>query len=213
MKVSIRTHSIQQSAGLATLAILMAATTAMALEPIPDETEKLKACEKNLCTMILTKDAAGDDLTCDISKTWAKDKISKGAKEKSLDWGFGDARCTLDLTVARQAIVASLTEKTHDLKIPEQKVKCQIERNDEVTPINVSLAPKVTFKDGKAHKAWLNIGKIEAPAVVKGAIWTAAKLEDNFGLFHSEIISEINDFVHNECAKRYPDVTAQAQTE
>lgn len=181
---------------------------AFALEAVKDEEARLKACEKDLCTMILTKEASGDDLSCQITKTWEKEKISKGAKEKSLDWGFGDARCALDLTVARGNIISSLTEATHELKIDEQTVKCEIERNEEVTNINVSLAPKVTFKDGKAEKAWLNIGKIEAPAVVKGAIWTAAKLEDNFGLFHSDIIEEINDFVHNECAKRYPDVTA-----
>lgn len=188
---------------------LMALTTsANALEAIPDEAEKLKACEKNLCTMILTKEASGDDLTCGVSKTWAKEKISKGAESKSIDWGFGDARCSLDISVPRNDIVSSLTKQAYDLEVPEQSVKCEIERGEEVTPINVSLAPKVTFKDGKAHKAWLNIGKIEAPAVVKGAIWTAAKLEDNFGLFHSDIIDEVNDFIHNECAKRYPDVTA-----
>lgn len=194
---------------LATIAAVTAAGSAIALEAIPDEKEKLKACEKSICTMILTKDATGDDLTCAISKTWAKDKISKGAKEKSIDWGFGDARCSLGLEVERATIVKSLTEKTHDLVMPEHTVKCEIERGEEVTPINVALAPKVTFKDGKAHKAWLNIGKIEAPAVVKGAIWTAAKLEDNFGLFHGDIIEEINDFVHKECAKRYPDVAAK----
>ncbi|MEO1204901.1 MAG: hypothetical protein AAFV45_01080 [Pseudomonadota bacterium] len=195
---------------LTTAALVLTAFTAQAqaLKPIPDEAEKLKACEKNLCTMIITKDTSGDDLSCAISKTWAKDKISKGAESKSIDWGFGDARCTLDIGVPRESVVSSLTEKTYDLEVPEQTVKCEIERGEEVTPINVSLAPKLTFKDGKAYKAWLNIGKIDAPAVVKGAIWTAAKLEDNFGLFHSDIIDEVNDFIHNECAKRYPDVTA-----
>ncbi|MEO1281581.1 MAG: hypothetical protein AAFR75_07120 [Pseudomonadota bacterium] len=201
---------LQRTKTLLAGAAIFAATTlsAHALEPIPDEAEKLKACEKNLCTMIITKDAAGDDLSCAISKTWAKEKISKGAESKSIDWGFGDARCTLDISVPRKSVVSSLTEASFDLEVPEQTVKCEIERGEEVTPINVSLAPKLTFKDGKAHKAWLNIGTIEAPAVVKGAIWTAAKLEDNFGLFHSDIIDEVNDFVHNECAKRYPDVTA-----
>jgi hypothetical protein len=186
-------------------AILLFIQPASALEVPADEKDKLKACEKNICQLILTRKAGGDELSCQLSKTWASEKISKGAEEKSISWDFGDARCGLDLTLASATLVDSLTKPEHTLEVPEQTVKCEIERKGEITPINVSLAPKLTFKNGKAEKAWLNVSRIEAPAVVKGAIWTAAKLEDNFGLFHSDMIEEINDFVHVECAKRYPE--------
>jgi len=191
------------SALTATMVVL--ATPAAALEVPADEKEKLKTCEKNLCQMILTKSSDGDDLTCQLSKTWASEKISEGAEQKSISWDFGDARCGLDLSLARANVIDSLTKPEHTLEVPEQTVKCEIEREGEITPINVSLAPKLTFKAGKAQKAWLNVSTIEAPTVVKGAIWTAAKLEDNFGLFHSDMIEEINDFMHVECAKRYPE--------
>jgi len=194
------------SNGFGIFMIALFAAPAAALEEKPDEEAKLKQCELALCTMILTKEPVGDDLKCDISKTWAKDEISKGAKEKSLDWGFGNARCMVDLDAKRSLVIGALTKPAYTLEMPKHTVKCQIERGEEVTDINVSLAPKVEFKDGKAQKAWLNVGDIEAPTVVKGAIWTAAALEDNFGLFHSEIIDEVNDFVHKKCAKRYPDV-------
>lgn len=49
-----------------------------------------------------------------------------------------------------------------------------------------------------------DISDIVAPAVVKGAIWTAAKVEDSFGLFQGEMIEEINEFVRQKCAQRYP---------
>ncbi|MDX2257737.1 MAG: hypothetical protein NW205_02365 [Hyphomicrobiaceae bacterium] len=188
------------------VAVLLIAAPAMALEPKPDEGEKLKACEQNLCGIILSKDAGGGDLACQISKTWAKDKIEKGAGEKKLSWGFGDARCGIDLTAERAGIIKALTEKEHSLEMKPQTVKCEVEQAEGATTIDVTLAPKVTFKDGKAHKAWLNISKIEAPTVVKGAIWTVAKIEDNFGVFHGEIIEEINDFVGSKCAKRYPEL-------
>ncbi len=90
------------------------------------------------------------------------------------------------------------------LEIPKHTIKCEVERESEVTPINVSLAPKIQFKGGKAQKAWPNISDIEAPAVVKGAIWTVAKVEDTFGLFHGEMIEEINEFVQQKCPQRYP---------
>ncbi len=62
-------------------------------------------------------------------------------------------------------------------------------------PVSVQLAPKLQFKDGNVAKAWLGIGAIEASAVVKGAIWTAAQLEDTFGIVHGELVKEINTFV------------------
>lgn len=87
------------------------------------------------------------------------------------------------------------------LKLDPHKVKCEVEREKEVTAINVSLAPKLQMKDGKAVKAWLGIGDIEAPTAVKGAIWTVAQLEDTFGIFHGDMIKD-NKFVHEKCPKR-----------
>ncbi len=94
----------------------MAATTvpAIALEENPDEKNILKTCEKNLCATILSKETSGDDLSCAISITWAKNNVEMGASTKSLSWGFGDARCTLDLTGALGVIVSSLTQPEHE---------------------------------------------------------------------------------------------------
>lgn len=204
--IAVRTSFAAVFAGLASLTLTTFGTPSSALEPIPTEEADLKACEKNLCTMILSKEAAGDNLSCAISKTWAKDKIEKGAGTKSLSWGFGDARCKLDLTAERGDIVSSLKEAEHKFEMKSHTVKCEIESEKDVTTIDVTLAPKVTFKDGKAQKAELNITKVEAPAVIKAVITGADWIEKNVGLFHGEMIDEINDFVHKKCAQRYPDV-------
>lgn len=176
---------------------------AQALDEKADEKEKAKACEQQLCQIILKKEAAGADLKCDIGKTWAKKTIEGGVEKKKISWGFGDARCGVSLGVPRAAIVDALTKPAKAMEFPKHTVKCEVEREKEVVPINITMAPKIEFKDGKAQKAWLNVSEIEAPAVVKGAIWTAAKLEDTLGVFHSEMISEINEFVTEKCAKRY----------
>ena len=186
-----------------TAALWLAASPASALDEKSDEKEMLKACEQRACEIILKKEAKGDDLKCAIGKTWSKAKIKDGI-EKKISWGFGDARCTIDVAMLRNAMVDVLTKPEGTLEISKHTVKCEVERENEVTPINISLAPKITFKDGKAQKAWLNISEIEAPSIVKGAIWTAAKVEDTVGLFHSEMISEINEFVQQKCAQRYP---------
>ena len=50
-------------------------------------------------------------------------------------------------------------------------------------------------------KAWLNVKQIDAPAVIKGALWTAAQIENNLGVFHADMISGINDFIAQKCPK------------
>src|SRR5262249_16321595 len=96
----------------------------------------------------------------------------------------------------------ALTKSEYELKLPAHAIKCEIERGSEVIPVSASLSPKLQFKDGKVSRAWLGLGEVQAPAVVKGAIWTAAQLEDTFGIVHSELIKEINAFVYTSCPKR-----------
>ena len=207
--IGVRTRPAASLTGAAALSLILFSTTAMALEEKPNEEQDLKACEKNLCEMILLKETTGNDLSCAISKTWAQENIEKGAKTKSgLSWGFGDARCSLDLSAKRDNVVSSLTKPEHKLEMQSHKVKCEIEQGEkrEVTTVNVELAPRVAFKDGKATKAELNITKVEAPAVIKAVITGADWIEKNLGLFHGEMIDEINKFVRKKCAKRYPEL-------
>ena len=175
---------------------------AQALDEGAKEKETLDACEKSICELLVKREASGDDLKCALSKTWGKDKIKSGVEGKKVGWSLGDARCSVDLAVKRQAIVDALTKSEFELTIDPHTVKCEVERENEVTAINISLAPKIQMKDGKASKAWLGITNIDAPTAVKGAIWTVAQMEDTFGIFHSDLIKDINKFVHEKCPKR-----------
>lgn len=135
--------------------------------------------------MILSTDASGRDFARSISKTWAKDSIEKGASTKNLSWGFGDARYTLGLQAARGNVVSSLTNPEHKFEMKPHTVNCQIYHGGDVTRIDVTLAPMVTFKDGKAAKAELDITEVESPTVMStGAAW----VEKNFNLFPRETV-------------------------
>ena len=190
-------------------AVVMGAMAAVALDSRPaqafeqpaGEKDALRACEKRLCDIVVNKQAAGDDLSCPISKTWLAEKIKDGVSKRRLSWAFGDARCTVELAAKRDSIIGAITKPEHSLELDTHQVKCEVERESEVTAINISLAPKIAFKNGKAEKAWLNLKSIEGPAVVRGAIWTAAQLEDTFGVFHGDMIEEINEFVAEKCPK------------
>lgn len=198
------------------LAVLVAALWALAapaaaLEEPPGEMEALKACEQRLCSMILTKSPKGADLACAVQKTWAKSSL-EGGESKGVSWGFGDARCKADIKLTRADIVAALTKPKHTIRIPPQQVDCVIEREGELKPVKATLAPKLTFKDGKADKVWINLESIDGPADVKSTIWTAAKLEDTLGIFHRPMIKQINKFLFKQCPKRYgPQVAVKAK--
>jgi hypothetical protein len=184
------------------LAVAMAVGgPAFGLEENAKEREVLKECEKRICSMVVKKEATGADLTCALTKTWAKDDIKEGIEQKKISWSLGDARCSLDLSVPRADIVNAVAKPAHTLDFPKHTIKCEVERDKEITPVKITLKPKIEFKDGKAVKAYLGLGEVEAPAVLKGAIWTVAKIEDTVGLFHGEIIGEVNKFVGAKCPK------------
>jgi len=172
-----------------------------ALEQVAHEREAIKDCEKRICEIIVNKAPGGDDLSCNLSKTWQQSNLKDGIEKKRLTWTFGDARCSVELSAKRDMVLGAVTKPQHSLELSEHTVKCEVERGTEVTTINIKMAPKISFKDGTAEKAWLNIKAIEGPAVVRGAIWTAAQIEDDFGLFHSDLIAEINKFVQKSCPK------------
>jgi len=197
----------------AVLAALAVLGPAAALEEPAGEKRALKACEKRLCTMILEKPAEGADLACDIQKTWAKSSL-EGGKSKGVSWGFGDARCEVDLNLSRADLVSALTRPSFTVKIPAHQVHCVLERDGEIKPVKARLAPKLEFKKGKAEKVWINLEDIEGPDDVKSTIWTAAQLEDTLGIFHRPLIKSINKFLHRQCARRYgPGAEANADDE
>jgi hypothetical protein len=177
------------------------ASAALAVQPDPAEGEKLKACEKAICTIATKKDAAGSDLSCGLGKTWTKDQIKSGIEKKKISWSPGDAQCNLDVKLSRTALIDALTKPDAVVDFGPHIVKCVVDHEGKETPINITMAPKISFKGGLAVTAILGVKDIEAPSVVKGAIWTAAMIEDNVGLVHSDILKNINEFLGPKCAK------------
>jgi hypothetical protein len=200
MRSPARRRSVLCLAAVASLA--SAGPAARALEEPAGEWDALKACEKRLCKMILGKEPKGNDLKCDLSKTWAKSSLKNG-ESKGVSWMFGDARCTVNLNLSRADVVGALTLPELTVRIPQHTVKCQVERGEELQNVTAKLAPKLKFKGGAADKVWINLKEVEGPDDIKGTLWVAAGLEDKLGVFHKPLVKSINKFMHEQCAKRY----------
>ena len=192
----------------ALLANLLAITPARALEPVPQEAKLLEDCDRRLCTILLKKEVKGDDLKCDLTKTWARSTI-KGADSPGLTWGFGDARCSVHLHVTRASLVTAITAKAHKLWVPAHTAECVVEQSGEMKTITATLAPKIEFKGGHVEKIWINLQGIDGTSSITGLLSAAASLVDSTGLFHRQMVKEANKYIYAQCPKNYPEVLAE----
>jgi hypothetical protein len=162
--------------------------------------------------MLLQKKIKGDDLDCELTKTWAGSTI-KRADSPTLAWGFGDARCSVRLHLSRALIVAAITNKAYKLFVPPHTATCVIEQGGELRTIKATLAPKIVFKEGRAEKIWINLISVDGSAAIKDLLWAFAQLEDTTGLFHHVMVKAVNKFIYVQCPTRYPQaVPAPATT-
>jgi len=65
--------------------------------------------------------------------------------------------------------------------------------------ISFTITPTVTFAGGKATKATLNWSDIQGSALAKGAVWSAATLDNNVGVFEGTTVEQINAFFGPRC--------------
>ena len=162
------------------------------------EKKALDACDRKLCAVLVEKNPRGEDLKCNLTKTWAKATI-KSAETQTTKWGFGDARCTVQLSMSRAELVAALTSPEYKLKAPPHTVDCLIEEEGGAKPIKATLAPKIEFKNGKAEKVRINLQKIDGPFAITGVLSAAASLEDRIGLFHRSMVKSVNRYIEKHC--------------
>ncbi len=181
--------------------LAVTASVAQALEEPKGEKDALKACERSLCELVTKKAPTTGDFTCALSKTWAKSELKEGSAAGKMSWGFGDAQCTVDLKLARSVIVAAMTDPKTTLQFPDHTVKCIIEGEKEPTNVTATLAPKAEFEGGKVKKVWVNLKSVDGSSVIKGLAFTAAKLEDNLGVFHKPLVKAVNKLLSEKCPK------------
>jgi hypothetical protein len=138
-------------------------------------------------------------VTCNVQKTWRKEVLNKILSKAKMSWPWGYARCVGDLKLDRAVLIKAMTEPEFEAQFDKHKVRCELEGEKENYQVELEMQPKVTFKQGKAVKANLNWGKIEAPKLAKTALWSATAADNTFGVLQSTIVDDINDFIQTRC--------------
>jgi hypothetical protein len=177
------------------------------LTPPAGEAAALEDCNRRACAMVLGKHRQGEDLRCELSKTWPEAAI-KRAERLALRWRFGDARCSVHLHLPRADVVGALTQPEYAIALAAHRIDCQIADGGEVHTIAATVAPKVVFAQGRAQKIWVNLIGADGPARIADFLWLAAKLEDSTGLFQATMITALNRYIYERCPSKYPPALA-----
>ena len=166
------------------------------------EKDARKACKIKICGILASKDPVGDDVSCDIVKTWREADITKMLGGK-IDWPWGKAVCQSKLEVKRAPLAKAMSEASYQIVMPEQKVRCTLARKAEGEPyvVEVSIAPKVAFENGKAVTASLNWGEASAPMLVYALIYAGTGLDNSANVLGPEVVRMVNDFATKKCAE------------
>ncbi len=164
------------------------------------ERDARKECKVAICAIFHNRNAAGPDVSCNVLKSWRKEQLDKMVSKAKVSWPWGAVKCVADVKLKRADIIKAMTEPKYEMALDKHQVKCEIAREKEAkAEINFDFSPKVMFEKGKAVKSSLNWGKIEAPTLVKGAMWTATATDNTFNVLQSTIVEDINDFVDKKC--------------
>jgi hypothetical protein len=181
-------------------ALVLSGSAALALEEQKGEAAAIEACDKRLCAILVGKSPQGPDLKCALTKTWARSTI-KEADSRQVSWGFGDARCSVDINLSRAKLVEAMTAERTTFHTGRLTANCVVEQDGQLEKVTAVVAPKIEFRDGKAEKVWVRLKSVDGPASVTLTLQTAAQLADTFGLFHRQMIKNINRYIDRHCPK------------
>jgi len=176
---------------------------AKAEELTPEEKKEREArrdCKVKICAAFRSKKAEGGDIACSVLKTWRKEQLSKMIEKAKVSWPWGPVKCVADIKLKRADLIKAMTDDKFDAQLDKHQVACEVDRDKEPkAEIKFEFSPKVTFEKGKATKAALNWGSIEAPTLVKGAMWTATATDNTFNVLQGTMVEDINDFIGPKC--------------
>jgi hypothetical protein len=166
------------------------------------EDKARKACKAKICEIIATRDLNGDNVSCDIVKTWREEDMAKMLGGK-IFWPWGKAVCQSKLKLKRASLAKAMSEHAGSIDMPPQNVRCMLERKDNSEPyvVEILMAPKVEFKEGKATEAAINWGQSKAPFLIYPLIYAGTALDNSTNMLGPEVVQMVNEFVTRTCAE------------
>jgi len=169
---------------------------------IAKEKEDRKACKIEICKAF-AQPADGAPIACAVTKTWLAPEIESAILSGKLSWPWGAAQCNAAIELDRKSIAEAALKPSATIKLKKHDIACKLDHKDPnegtVYDVKLSIEPVVSFEGGKAVKAEMGWGSIEAPILAKSAIWTATTADANFSVIANGVVTQINSFLIEKC--------------
>lgn len=158
-----------------------------------------EACKVEICDIVETREQHGPDVACDIGWTWHAEEIV-AALAGRIDWDWGKAVCRTQVDMKRAPLAKAMRAPRATVKGDLHTIRCTVEQDGKPYIIEVGLAPRVTFKDGRATEAKVNWGDVSAPAAIYPLLYAATGLDNATNVMGPEVVRQINKFLRKDCA-------------
>lgn len=172
--------------------------------PTPEEKaqkQARRACKIETCDILATKEQQGPNVACDIGWTWREAEIVD-ALGGHIDWPWGKLVCQSNVRLERAPLAKAMSEPRYTIATEPHTVRCSLHHKDgEPYVVELSFAPKVTFKNGKATEAAVNWGELTAPSAIYPLLYAATSLDNSTNVLGPEVARSVNKFTGKECAK------------
>lgn len=165
------------------------------------EKKARKACKIEICDILATKAAQGPDIACDIVKTWRTDDIVEMLGGR-IDWPWGSAVCKSKLRLKRAPLAKAMSEPHARIVMESQSVRCSLlQKEGKPYVVELDMAPKVTFENGKAVSAEVNWGEVSAPMLIYPILYAGTGLDNSSNVLGPEVVRMVNEFTGKKCAE------------
>jgi hypothetical protein len=172
---------------------------------LASEKEARKQCKTDICKVFAAKKGEPGVIECDAVKTWLDSDISTAILSGKVGWPWGHAQCSAHIDLDREALAKLISQPEATVKLKQHTLKCLVDKKggegkeEDSYVLKFSIAPEVTFKDGKATAVKLNWSNVDAPTLLQGAVWSATTLDKTFDILGSQAATQINNFIYGRC--------------
>jgi hypothetical protein len=120
-----------------------------------------------------------------------------------ISWPWGKAVCQSKLELPRKPLASAMSEQAFEIVMPAQKVRCTLAQKEEGEPyaVEITLAPKVKFDNGKATEAIINWGEASAPMFIYPLIYAGTGFDNSANVLGPEVVRMVNLFTTKKCAE------------
>lgn len=148
-------------------------------------------------------EGTGEEIACIFPTRMSADEKSEA--EKYTRGLLKDASCEVRIKLPRKLVADALAATgDHVFEAPEQKSHCEVVTSKATFPVDMTFAPKVTFKEGVAVEATPNLDNVTG--VPKALWWPVA-----YWVNSSNMIEETTLKIVNAVKRRYGTQQAKAE--